>query len=118
MNRLAFRLTAIGLLTALAGCVYVAEERSDGVDVVRTSELSRLELGMTYELVLQRLGPPLASSARRIHGIECRYLTYPTRTGSEGGDRDRDRVRMVFENKALMGWGEPLPDCPGVDGSP
>ena len=119
MKSYGFRLWAIGLLTALAGCVYVAEHRGSGdrTDVVLTSELSRLEPGMTYELVLRRLGPPLASSARRISGIECRYLTYPTRAKVQDGDQEQGRVRLVFQDKALAGWGEPLPDCPGTDGS-
>lgn len=117
MRRPMLGFAGICLLTAVAGCVYVAEHRggADNAGLVPVGELARLELGMTYELVLQRFGPPLSSAARKVRGIECRHLTYATRTKSEDGSESRGRVRLVFQDKALVGWGEPLPGCPGAD---
>lgn len=107
-------LAAAAMLVGAAGCVYVSEKRGGPAasESVRAGQLASLEMGMTYQTVLERLGPPLASEARKVNGSECRYLVYPTRAGRDDGSERRGEARLVFQDKVLIGWGAPGPACP------
>jgi hypothetical protein len=96
---------------AATGCVYVDGERISGDDWRDEQRLNRklisqLDIGMTRDAVVDRLGPPSDSEAFARDGREMRVLFYRTQWKHSDGDTSRDETTpLVFEDDVLLGWG-------------
>jgi hypothetical protein len=106
------RLFVILLLSvAASGCVYINGERVSGEDwraEQRTNRelISQLEIGMTRSAVITKLGTPADSEAFTRDGREMRVLFYRTQWKHSDGETSRDETTpLVFEDDALLGWG-------------
>ncbi|MFV8817616.1 DUF3192 domain-containing protein [Haliea sp. E17] len=106
-------LIAILLLSlAATGCVYVGGDVSGDEDWKQTQDknrnaISSLDLGMSFNAVVERMGTPDDSEAFTDNGDEVRVLFYRTRHTNSDGETTRDETTpLVFRNGKLIGWGE------------
>jgi hypothetical protein len=111
------RIAAVSLLTlTAAGCVIIDGERVSHDDWRDTQQenraaISQLEIGMSQQAVLDRLGTPADSEAFTQDGEELRVLFYRTRHAHSDGETSRDETTpLVFRSDQLIGWGDAVYD--------
>ncbi|TGD75862.1 DUF3192 domain-containing protein [Mangrovimicrobium sediminis] len=106
-------MAAFALFSLLtAGCVFIDGEHVKDTDWEveqrdNRAAISKLEIGMTREAVLDRLGTPNDSEAFTADGEEVRVLFYRTRHTTSDGRTTRDETTpLVFRGDRLVGWGD------------
>ncbi len=111
--KLSTGLSAALLLSVLTtGCVYVDGELVHDDDWKATqdknrSAISELNMGMSRDQVIAKLGAPADSEAFTQDGEEVRVLFYRTRHAHSDGETTRDETTpLVFRSDKLVGWGD------------
>lgn len=100
------------LVTALSGCVFIDGEYVDrddwrGEQKDNRKAISKLEIGMDRDAVVERLGTPSDSEAFTADSGEVRVLFYRTKRKHSDGETSRDETTpLVFEDDILIGWGD------------
>lgn len=111
---------ALGLLVAsmgsLTGCVvaigdddYRTHHQSDWETQQENNRtvISRLEIGASYNEVLNKLGTPEFSERLVKDGQEYQILFFQTHHNKSDGRISKDECTpLLFKQKQLVGWGE------------
>ncbi|GAB5413521.1 MAG: DUF3192 domain-containing protein [Congregibacter sp.] len=106
------RLAAVStLLFLVSGCVFIDGEyvsHDDWKEIQRDNReaISQLEIGMSRDAAMDKLGTPSDSEAFVHEGEEVRVLFYRTQRKHSDGETSRDETTpVVFKNDQLIGWG-------------
>ncbi|RTE87372.1 MULTISPECIES: DUF3192 domain-containing protein [Gammaproteobacteria] len=98
---------------SLSACVVVVDGNGDEDGSWQSQErenrrsIARLDLGVTPNSVIQRMGIPEFDENLSVDGSTYRVLYYRTQRVSGDGVTTKDECTpLVFMNNELLGWGE------------
>lgn len=113
MNKLKVFAVALFCSAALSACIFIDGRpdwnHDDWRDEQRENRevIANLNLGMSRDTVVDRLGTPAFSEAYSRDGDDYQVLFFRTRHRHSDGDTSRDETTpLVFKNGNLTGWGE------------
>jgi len=107
---------AVLLTVFTSGCIYVDGDRDWEFDdrsswqkrqKQNREKIANLSLGLSVEEIRDEFGNPDFSEGFEADGRRYRVLRYRTHHRDSDGDTSVDETTpLVFENGALVGWGE------------